>query len=69
MLTYLSARLGERSTTYGVAGIALALALLCGSFALPYERYAALVDLMREIGAPVMVAGLVAALFPEKPKC
>ena len=69
MLAYLSARLGERSTAYGVFGIALALGLLIASFALPYERYAALVDLMREIGAPVMVAGLVAALFPEKPKC
>lgn len=51
MIKYIKARCGERSTKWGLAA---SLALLLGSFFVPYE-YAEIGDSMRQIAIPLFV--------------
>lgn len=62
MIDYLRARWGEVSTNLGLLGIGLALAMIGASF---YVRYD-LAQIMRDVGKPVLAAGLIGVLIPDR---
>lgn len=61
--------LGERSTRWGLAGIALSLAGLVASFAVDQARWGDVAATVREVAGAVLAAGIIAVLYRERPKC
>lgn len=63
MIDYLTARLGEHTTHVGAIGIVFATALLAASFLCPVPEVG---DMLRSIGEPVAIAGLLLVLYKER---
>lgn len=66
MLTYLKARLGERSTNMGLAAIVLAVALIVVPLVVHVETASLVSENIKWLIGALFVGGIGGVLFPDK---